>query len=129
MSEIPGTADRMEMVGKGPGGRWPRPAFCRSASSAHPPLLCLSDGCGVSGQGSQEMDKRSLWTNMFPCNCNPSAFFKCKLKARALFMSTGNCRKGHTGKSQPYTGGDRGPHLPDVELDSGFGRIVKAADM
>ena len=68
MSEIPGTADRMEMVGKGPGGRWPRPAFCRSASSAHPPLLWPSDGCGVSGQGSQEMDKSSLWANMFHCN-------------------------------------------------------------
>ena len=68
MSETPGTADRMEMVGKGPGGRRPRPAFCRSASSAHPPLLCPSDGCGVSCQGSHEMDKSSLWANMFPCN-------------------------------------------------------------
>ena len=65
MSEIPGTADRMEMVGKGPGGRWPRPAFCRSASSAHPPLLCPSDGGGVSGQGSQE------WTR---AACGPTCF-------------------------------------------------------
>ena len=47
-------------------------------------------------------------------------------------MSTGNCRKGHTGNSQLCTGAvywsDGGPHLPDVELDSRFGRIVKAAD-
>ena len=35
----------------------------------------------------------------------------------------------NTGKSQLCTGGDRGPRLPDVELDSGFGRIVKASDM
>lgn len=65
MSETPGTADRMEMVGKGPGGRWPRPAFCRSASSAQPPLLCPSDGGGVSSQGSQETDKSSLWPTCF----------------------------------------------------------------
>ena len=65
MSETPWTADRMEMVGKGPGGRRPRPAFCRSASSAQPPLLCPSDGGGVSSQGSQETDKSSLWPTCF----------------------------------------------------------------
>ena len=52
MSDTPGTADRMEMVGKGPRGRRPRPSFCRSTSSAHPSLLCPSDGFGVSVQGS-----------------------------------------------------------------------------
>ena len=65
MSETPWTADRMEMVGKGPGGRRPRPAFCRSASSAQPPLLCPSDDGGVSRQGSQETDKSSLWPTCF----------------------------------------------------------------
>ena len=33
-------------------GRRPRPSFCRSASSAHPSLLCPSDGVEVSIQGS-----------------------------------------------------------------------------
>ena len=65
---------------------------------------------------------------MFPCNWNPSAFFKSSLKARALFLSTGQCREGHTGKSRLCTGGDGGPHCPDVKLDSGFDRIVKATD-
>ena len=47
------------------GGGAPRDSAGSGAtSSAHPPLLCPSDGGGVSGQGSQETDKSSLCTTI-----------------------------------------------------------------
>ena len=40
-------------------------------------------------------------------------------------MSIGHCREGHTGKPQLCTGGDRGPHCPDVELDSVLAELLR----
>ena len=83
MSETPGTADRMEMVGKGPGGRWPRPAFCRSASSAHPPLLCPPMAVGLAARVPRK------WTR---AACGPTCFLVTEIYPH---FSSASSKQGH----------------------------------